>query len=386
MNGIYNKVIFISEVRNPKTKASSTQIMTDNILYGFREICKELIFVPVLSNPKDKDIIEEKYSCLCNKVIVTKGNTKHGSNRVLSKLSMTFACLKSPKSYIPKEIEPYLTEDAIIVSHSPNIDSALICAGIKKKYPFIRYVQYWGDPLALSLITPEQYSWKRCIQKKVETYLHQFPDKIVYGTQSLYQAQIKLFPKIQNKAVSVEVSFKPNTEERNKQRPRPLIGYFGNYFSNIRDLFPFYEAARELPDCDFVICGNGDVVLQPTENIKILKRVSIDEVGKMESELDVDVCLLNKVGIQVPGKIFYMTNTSKIIFVILDGPVKETIKAELEISNRFVFCDNDKESIKQTLIKELQNKCKNTYNVSIYSPEVIGRNIIELSGNEKEQT
>ena len=48
LEGREGQVVFISEMRNPKTNASSTQIMTRNILFGLRSLFDSLIFVPIL--------------------------------------------------------------------------------------------------------------------------------------------------------------------------------------------------------------------------------------------------------------------------------------------------------------------------------------------------
>ena len=91
----------------------------------------------------------------------------------------------------------------------------------------------------------------------------------------------------------------------------------------------------------------------------------------------VEVCFLNKVGIQIPGKVFYQTNTDKIIIVVLDGPVKNHIKTELEKSNRFVFAENNIDSIKECVKNILSGLIQvNADAKEYYSPAVISQQII----------
>ena len=347
-----HQIIFVSEMRNPRTNASSTQIMTKNLLGGFRTLTKDLVFIAVISDFKDKDDIAEYYNDLCDTIVFCKDITSYRNNSLMSKISMVKSTVCANKSYIPKEIYKILKEDAVLISHSPSIDAALICNEIKRKKHQIQYIQYWGDPLALSLITPKEYSVKRSIQRWIEQRLHKNADKIVYGTKSLYDAQMELFPEIRSKSISVEVCY--NIDECDVSGAcgkRLRIGYFGNYYSNIRDIMPFYEAAINIKEADFVIGGSGDIKLKSTDTVSVMSRIPQSEVAKEEAKLDVVICILNKVGVQIPGKVFYPTNTKKSIVVITDGPNKENIIDELNRSGRFVFCDNKKESIERMLYR-----------------------------------
>ena len=89
------------------------------------------------------------------------------------------------------------------------------------------------------------------------------------------------------------------------------------------------------------------------------------------------VCLLNKVGVQIPGKIFYQTNTKKTILVIMDGPRKKQIVEELGPSGRFVFCENDKESIKTTLSSIVSEELiEHKADCRLFSPKQICKGIV----------
>ena len=368
------RVIFVSEMRNPLTDASSTQIMTKNLLYGFKNICESLIFAPIIENEKDIAPIVEHYKSLCDEIIPCKSLTKcHGTP-----LQMLLTTVKSIVHFSKKRIPTRLfeLENYTLVSHSPSVDSILICKKILKENKIRRYVQYWGDPYALSLITPEEFYFKRIPDKWIEGTMHKSADKIVFGTKSLYDAEIKLFPKIKNKASFVEVSFNPESKDVQENNKRITIGYFGNYYSNIRNILPFYNAAKNILDADFIICGNSDLKLSSTHNTKVLSRVSQNDVAKLESNIDIVICILNKRGVQIPGKVFYQTNTNKDILVVLDGPMKDEIKHELEESKRFLFCDNDECSI-TTALKGIINCEPRNYDYSYYDPQKICTKIIE---------
>ena len=373
-----NKIIFISEMRNPKkNEASSTQIMTKNLLNGFNQVASQTIFVPIVSSFDDKEDIEECYSKYCDSIFIVKALTHFNKYKVLSRLSMLWCTWFRRLITIPKQLLPHLNDNVTIVSHSPTIDSAILCEAVKRRYPKIRYIQYWGDPITLSLITPEQYSFKRFIQKSIENQLHKKADKIVYGTKSLFDAQLKIFPNIKEKSFFVDVSYSADCFDCTKKHSKPIIGYIGNYYSHIRNIMPLYNAMLCINNADFIICGSSNVCLEEKNNIQIINRVPQIKVNQIEREIDVSICLLNRVGVQIPGKVYYQTNTTKDILVILDGPNKEKIQKELSISNRFIFSDNDTDSILNALNNIINKSIKFKYDREFYEPKKICLEILK---------
>ena len=61
------------------------------------------------------------------------------------------------------------------------------------------------------------------------------------------------------------------------------------------------------------------------------------------------MCILNTSGTQIPGKIYHYAAANKPILIILDGEYKQEIFKYLNEYNRFVFCDNKVESIKESI-------------------------------------
>ena len=373
-------IVFVAEMRNPKTRASSTQIMTRNILYGFNKLDHNTVFVPVIEDESDIEDIEEYYAGLYRKIIFAFELSKHKRNVVLRQISWLINTYNTKRSIVPKELIDELKcveNEVVLVSQSPSIDTALLCKEVKKMMPSIRYIQYWGDPLALSLISPPEYNIKRSILKMIENKLHKSADRIVYGTESLYQAETELFPKLKDKASFCRVCYMPDAIDRQEGRSRILFGYYGNYYSNIRNIKPLYNAFVKNETVDLVICGSSDLHFSSTNNVKIENRIPQSEVEVQESKLDVEICILNSVGIQIPGKIFYHSKTSKLILVILDGPRKDEIRKELEKSNRFIFCDNNEDDIGKA-IRDISSGIysKHEFNYEYYSPSITCKEII----------
>lgn len=344
-----NCIIFVAEMRNPNTNASSTQIMTSNLLYGFKSLCEELIFVPVISDENDANDIREFYSSSCTEIIFLKQKTTFESNLILRQLSMCKEAYIPGEYVIPTGLSKYLRESTVIVSQSPTIDTILVSKQIKSKYPRTRYIQYWGDPMALSGIIYEEYNLKRSLLKAIERQVHKFADKIVFGTESLFREQIKLYPEIEKIASFCDVAYNPQSRGEYEGAKEFICGYFGNYYSSIRNIVPLYNAFGSIKNSKLVICGSSDLNLESTKNVTVMKRIPQSRVETEEAKTNIEICILNRVSAQIPGKLFYHTNTDKPIIVILDGPRANNMRTELERSHRFIFCDNDEASIKETI-------------------------------------
>ena len=342
------KIVFITEMRDPTKDASSTQIMTRNLISGFRELTEELVLVAVLNNNTDTDNVDAYYSSYVDTIIYTHAVTK-GGGRIRNTASMLFSCFHSTyESY--EKILNEVSDQTILISQSPSIDTAILCKLIMKHKSPKKYVQYWGDPMALSLITPQEYNIHRMPAYFIERHLHQFADSVVYGTKPLYIAQKELFKRTKNvyKFAYADVAYKPNNlySRTNKER---TFGYLGNYYSRIRNITPLFEAFCLNANTSLVIYGQSDLVLSEHENIRVHERVSQEEIEQIENQIDVDICILNRIGIQIPGKLFYQTNTDKIIWVIVDGPEANSIVDYLREFDRFVFSDNSVQSIQETM-------------------------------------
>ena len=373
------RIVFVAEMRNPKTGASSTQIMTRNLLVGFNRLADEVIFVPVVLNESDESDIAFYYSSLCTKMYFSREKTKYKNHVVLRQFSWLYRTIFFPHNVIPDGLLDDIDKNTVLISQSPPIDAAVLCASIRQRKRDVRYVQYWGDPLALSLITPSEYYFKRFLLKTIEKRLHQMADSVVYGTKSLYNAESALFPALRSKASCCRVSYMPDAKETTMRNTPLRFGYFGNYYSKIRNIKPLYEAFLDIKDAELVICGASDIQLDSTENITVRNRIPQSEVEEQESRLDVEICILNTVGIQIPGKIFYHTKTSKKILVILDGPNKDNIKQELSESNRFIFCENNKVDISCVIQQIINGTIDNTdYDPEFYSPETVCKQILCL--------
>lgn len=342
-------IVFVSEMRDPYLDASSTQIMTENLLHGFKSIASKLVFVVLINANCDKDNIIKYYGDYVDQIVFVY--KRHFNNKYLALLNTISVCVINDYGTIGKAIaDQYINDNTYLVSQSPSIEPALLCKYIRKHIKPKKYIQYWGDPLALSLITPEQISWKRYAYLYIEKYLHSFADSVVYGTKPLFQSELSLFPKESDKLSYCDVCYSSHYNDFNKVYPNHTYGYLGNYYSNIRDICPLYSAFKQYDGKGkLMIVGSGDIELKEKNNISVLDRIPQSSIHEIEKMIGIEICILNRIGTQIPGKLFYQTNTNKIILVLLDGPKKSEIRDYLSSFNRFIFCENNEDSILKVL-------------------------------------
>lgn len=367
-------------MRDPYINASSTQIMTRNILKGFCDNCKDVTFVAIIEENVSKENIKTYYNGLYTRLIFVSDITKNRRTRIKGMLSMVWHTFFNHQSKNAEGICKLIDDDTVLVSHSPSIDSILLSRAIKRKFPKMRYIQYWSDPITLALISPKDYSIKRLPFFGVENQLHKTADVIVYGTKSLYIGQKLLFRKYSEKMAYCDVSYCIDNEiadDSSANKKELLFGYFGGYNSSVRDIRQLYKAF-ENEESKLLICGNGDIPLAERSNIEVVNRVPQSEVASLEASADVYICILNKHGIQIPGKVFYLTDTDKYILVICDGDYKKEIREYLSSFKRFVFCENTTDDIRR-IIKEINMGQHSIDKSELYrlSPKYVSKSIID---------
>lgn len=267
--------------------------------------------------------------------------------------------------------------DFIISSSDPKSSHVathqLIKAGIK----YGKWIQYWGDPLTIDITKKSIYP--KFYVRKIEKRIFSCVDKIVYVSPLTLEEQIHLFPDYSNRMTFIPIPYiqekhYPHLEKRSNEIN---IGYFGDYDSSIRDISPLYNLCKN-NDIKLIIAGNSNLRLKNTNNIQVLPRIAVKQIEKLEAQCDILVCILNKYGTQIPGKLYHYAATNKPIIVILDGDKKEVIRNYLKKFNRYVLCENSEESIKNAIVNiRLSNQ---EYKPSpFFKPEAIANQVINFN-------
>jgi hypothetical protein len=273
--------------------------------------------------------------------------------------------------YCKDELENYY--DIILSISDPKTSHLLAIELINlKMVKYDKYIQIWGDPMYLD-ITNKSLVPKYFIMKE-EKKLLSYADKIYYVSPLTLIEEQQLFPEFA-KAMDVLIPPCVNKVIYKDVLKVKKLGYFGDYNSNVRNILPLYNAIKN-SNYELIICGNSDIELKSTSNIKIKGRIPFDKIRELEEEVDMLVHLSNSSGTQIPGKIYQYICTNKPILFILDGQI-ERIKKFFEPLNRFVFTINTEDEIIKNLnlfnenVIRPDNKPINKYDARYYREKII---------------
>ncbi|WP_372995837.1 hypothetical protein [Lutispora sp.] len=266
--------------------------------------------------------------------------------------------------------------DLVISSSDPKTSHIAVRKLIDQGLKYKKWIQYWGDPMTLDITDNSIYP--KYLIRKIEEKLFYKADRIVYVSPFTLEKQKELFPVLEDKMTSLPI---PYLEERlytngDIGNKAIRLGYFGDYYSRVRNIVPLYETCKNA-GFELIVTGNSDILIEDNDNISIYPRVSQLKVEELERECDVLVCLLNITGTQIPGKLYHYAATNKPILVLLDGERKEDMRKYFDMFDRYVLCDNNEESIKAAIAKLIESNRK--YEPSAYfEPKTIADQFLQL--------
>lgn len=245
-----------------------------------------------------------------------------------------------------------------------------------------RWIQIWEDPWCLDLVFRSLNDSKTIKKAQVEeARLLKMADKVLYVSPITLIHQSKMFSESQAKMfwMPVPTYYTQETIKLYSKKSK-IFGYFGDYSTQIRNLRPFYEAAK-IENAKVNICGYSDKIFDSCENITVRPRLSLAELFPIENQTNVLVFLSNLCGGQIPGKIYQYSSTNKTILFILDGTddEKAVLKKIFGKYNRYVFCDNNVEDICRAIKKIQNNEIDEKYNIPLkcFSPKNVVEKILK---------
>lgn len=247
-----------------------------------------------------------------------------------------------------KHFKSNIDFDYVISMSYPQV-SHLVANYLKKKnrVKAKKWIQLWEDPWAADL--GNVGGLKTCI--KPENKLLNEAEDIVYVSPITRIHQQNLFPDNKDKMRWCPLAAYYNAEKFDYSGyTENYYGYFGDYLPYIRNLEPFYNVALK-NNLNVDICGSPTDLFPSKNNVKIYPRLPLNELKKHEDKANIVICLFNLGGGQIPGKIYQLAATNKTILAILDGPEDEQkiIRNYFEKYNRFVFCQNNEQSISEAI-------------------------------------
>ncbi len=266
----------------------------------------------------------------------------------------------------------------ILLSFSDPMPAHMIAKYCRQHNPGLRYVQQWGDPLAGDTISKiAQPVWLR---KIIENNLLAPADRVCYVSPLTCEEQKMLFPKQAHKMIFLPT---PSLDyEEDVSGEQLSLGYFGSYNSAARDLRPFYEAAKQNTDARFYIIGDSDLSLESTENVTVLQRIPHAELKDYMEKINVIVCLMNRKGNQIPGKVYHYASSTRDILFIKDGECGDAIQEFFQKYDHYTFVDNNARSIGDAIKGYLQNGVPVRRPVSDFRASAIAKVLIGEEGGQ----
>lgn len=260
--------------------------------------------------------------------------------------------------------------DLVISNSSPAAGHKLVGMLLKnKQLKCKRWIQIWEDPWFHDL-----YGGHSDAVCEEEHALLREASEVYYVSPLTLKYQQLYFSDCAHKMKHIPLPYFDFVKEETRETEGWSFGYLGDYYSQTRNLVPFYEALVRSGHTGFIY-GDSNESLKATDRIEISGRVTLDVLGKVQAKTKVLVHLCNLRGGQIPGKIYHYSATTKPILFILDGtPEEQTIlKSYFSQFDRFYFCENNVDAIGNA-IDEICAGNREWTRLDAFSPrEVVGQ-------------
>lgn len=285
--------------------------------------------------------------------------------------------MKTAVGNIEKVALPAGSYDLLISSSDP-LSSHLLAKRLIGNNPqkFAKWVQYWGDPLFLNIEGKSKLPG--FIIKRVEKGLLALGNRVVYVSPLTAEAQKKLYPAEAEKMFFVPGAYLEVRNLPRREKGSLQLGYFGDYYYMNRNIMPLCKAIEE-SEAKLLVAGNGDAAISKIKGVTVYPRASYPKIKYFEEHSDVLVCICNKRGTQIPGKLYHYAGTNKPILVLLD---QESFALQKYLSSfqRYLLCKNEPEAIKRFLDKLLSGQLKRSWEPSPhFHPVNIARRFLEVA-------
>lgn len=276
--------------------------------------------------------------------------------------------------------------DLAISLSFPPVSHHLLYRLIQKKHiETKKWIQIWEDPWCQDLVFLSLNDEKAIKKAQVEeAHLLRVAEKIVYVSPITLEHQSKMFHESSKKMTWYPVPTYYVNDIPTRGKGNNVYGYFGDYSTKIRNLKPFYEAAKK-EKIITNICGSSDKMFLSSETVTVKPRISLEELKPIEDETSVLVFLSNVRGGQIPGKIYQYSATEKTILFILDGSEDEqnVLFEYFGKFKRYFFCKNTVEDISAAIRRIEKGEVRDIVDrpLTCFSPkEIVG----ELISNTEE--
>lgn len=267
-----------------------------------------------------------------------------------------------------------------MISASDPIASHILANKIKKKRNDVFYIQYWGDPLAMDISASSALPY--WLKLKIEKRILSHADKVVYVSPLTLLEQKKCFSNFAKKMFFVPTPTVPTTNRTQTLKKKNthegvVLGYFGNYDSNIRNILPLYNAVMSETDIELYLIGDSNIELENNSKVHVLGRISPDKLTFYMDMCDVLVDVMNIRGTQIPAKIYRDAGTNKEVLILEDGDLGAELKNFLGEYDRYTFTANNEESIVCILNRYKNVGVPNRKPVTDFFPIHVAREVLK---------
>ena len=267
-----------------------------------------------------------------------------------NKLRSHFGFLDFTRSYLLQVRNTHVPDEYydLVISTSDPKTSHVFTKRLLKHVRYGQWIQHWGDPIFGDIT--RNFWWPKWAIKAYERSLIKRADKAVYVTPFTHEMQQNAYPSLCDKLAFVPLPAEMLPIVDCPKSDKLRLSYLGDYNPTFRNLRPLYDACADMAGVELKMAGHGPQYPK-CENVIQLPRIPQQQAKKIEDESDVLVCVCNKIGTQIPGKIMYKTSTDKHILVAVEKDRHDEMVAYLKSFDRFIICDNTSESIRDAIMK-----------------------------------
>lgn len=241
-----------------------------------------------------------------------------------------------------------------------------------KKSKFLKdavFFQYWGDPLYGDVNTHGSF-----FLKLLEVYLLRLCSKVFFVSEATFHDKSKLYPILSTNFIYLPRCMKVDelreiNIDLDSLRREIRCCYVGDFNSLSRNVDELIVAVSNLPNYRLSLAGEGHSELLTIYNsVSYLGRLPQADADLIIESSEICFIILNKSGTQVPGKVFDLALTDKVVIVLYEDESQIGI---IPFRDRFIFCKNEKNDI------VLMMQSLSTYNVKHPIEEyLIANNVI----------
>ena len=366
------KILFVTAV--PLQYSSSANMRNMALIKGLKELghtVDSLSSEADSSNPIYDESLTEKYiddrieirlGALHSSIGKTRENSLKSRLKIFLYRMMNRYSVYDLRRSLVRRIDQlgYLGHYDLIISSSDPKSSHLLAEALREKniVKADRWIQYWGDPFTGDI--NNQSGVPEFIVAREEKRILSKADKAVFVSPFTLKMQQEKYPEMADSFEFCKIPIIEKIFFEDHENKVFTLGYFGDYFKKDRDLTPLMEAVnRSSEDMKLLVYGRSDLNAVSSERIEIHGREKGSVIKKTEGGADLLVCVLNRRGTQIPGKIYHYAATNKAILVLIDGEREEDRQLMREYFvnfQRFYICDNDADEILKMLRQIKQEK------------------------------